>query len=434
MFTLIEKSLTPDLIASLPAGAHKLLNAARLEPQATNRRYQALTGYQERSIRSFIAILVDTGLAERVQYQPVKMNAQEFADLSAEQQINFERLRIIGVTDAAANRFVRTHSAELLEASLRYIKKVQAVKPAAYLVWCLENPHIWFESHNQKAEPNRIERTEPLFTPESLTENRSPRGLATQPLYDRMGQAINVNNDNREVVLLAYALEAATGVDIRLSEKAQQTVQTLYQAGYVAEEIAIFTDEIFSRDWRGKKGEQPTLEILQHGIAATKHRVGALRAASSNDSLLKREQAIRKYFPDDQAINCLADLWNDEIRRGLDRANQEETNCPECGQFWSMCCCGQPEPLRVYQGFDARMWAALIAQLSVQLNRATFECWVKRLRLVEFERGDECDIFTAAVSALYIKDYLETHLRAAMVQILSKMHAKSVQIEFVVMG
>jgi hypothetical protein len=135
MFLLTEQPLTSNLAALLPAGAHKLLNVARIEPGATQKRYMELTGYGERSIRSFTTALVDAGLAIRIQ--------PGAAPLSEAEQAMLERLQAFGVTSVAAERLARVHTGEQVSAALAYVQNMRPRNPSAYLVWCLDNPGQW---------------------------------------------------------------------------------------------------------------------------------------------------------------------------------------------------------------------------------------------------------------------------------------------------
>lgn len=64
---------------------------------------------------------------------------------------------------------------------------------------------------------------------------------------------------------------------------------------------------------------------------------------------------------------------------------------------------------------DARsVWGAMLGQLSVQLNKATFNTWLGNLRLVEFSDEEDTWYYVATVPHNYTKDYLEKNLLASM--------------------
>ncbi len=73
-------------------------------------------------------------------------------------------------------------------------------------------------------------------------------------------------------------------------------------------------------------------------------------------------------------------------------------------------------------------WLATLGQLQLQLNRSTFDTWLKGSEVLAYEDGE----FVIRVRHAYAKDWLDKHLKAQIVQTLSHIFKRSVQVEFVV--
>lgn len=73
-------------------------------------------------------------------------------------------------------------------------------------------------------------------------------------------------------------------------------------------------------------------------------------------------------------------------------------------------------------------WQATLSQLQIQLNRATFDTWLKGSDLVAYDN----DEFTVRVRHAYAKDWLEKHLHAEIVLALSSIFQRDVTVRFVV--
>ena len=73
-------------------------------------------------------------------------------------------------------------------------------------------------------------------------------------------------------------------------------------------------------------------------------------------------------------------------------------------------------------------WQATLSQLEIQLNRATFDTWLKGSELAAYENGE----FTIRVRHAYAKDWLEKHLHADIVLALSSIFQRDVTVSFVV--
>ncbi len=73
-------------------------------------------------------------------------------------------------------------------------------------------------------------------------------------------------------------------------------------------------------------------------------------------------------------------------------------------------------------------WQAMVGQLELQLNRATFETWVKGAELLAYEDGS----FIVAVRNAYVKSWLEKRLYSAIRRTLADLFGRSVEVTFVV--
>jgi len=73
-------------------------------------------------------------------------------------------------------------------------------------------------------------------------------------------------------------------------------------------------------------------------------------------------------------------------------------------------------------------WQATLGQLELQLNRATFETWVKGARLLAYEDGS----FIVSVRNAYVKSWLEKRLYSSIRRTLADLFGRSVEVRFVV--
>ena len=73
-------------------------------------------------------------------------------------------------------------------------------------------------------------------------------------------------------------------------------------------------------------------------------------------------------------------------------------------------------------------WQATLGQMQLQLNRATFDTWLKGAELVTHEDGE----FVVRVRHAYAKDWLEKHLQPQIAQTLGTIADRSVKLNFVV--
>lgn len=73
-------------------------------------------------------------------------------------------------------------------------------------------------------------------------------------------------------------------------------------------------------------------------------------------------------------------------------------------------------------------WQATLGQLQLQLNRATFETWLKGAELLSCDDGQ----FVIRVRHAYAKDWLEKHLQWQIVETLGNLCERDVSVNFVI--
>jgi chromosomal replication initiator protein DnaA len=73
-------------------------------------------------------------------------------------------------------------------------------------------------------------------------------------------------------------------------------------------------------------------------------------------------------------------------------------------------------------------WQAAQGQLQIELSKATYDTWVKQTQLIRFDEA--AGVFYLGASNAYACDWLESRLKATLINKLSGMMARSVQLEF----
>ena len=186
-----------------------------------------------------------------------------------------------GVTDHAAHVLAQQHDETLVRAAVAYVTARSAHNAPAYLIWCLEHADAWYSS-----------ATVPNPSPAPIVEAAiASREELVASIVEVPSVLVPAEQD-QEVVLLAYAVEAATGTDIRLDEEVRSVVHKLHHAGYHAEDVASFVDRVWPKEWQGRKGERPTCDILLKKIAIVRHERTAF-----GESLSERVRTMREYTP-----------------------------------------------------------------------------------------------------------------------------------------
>ena len=73
-------------------------------------------------------------------------------------------------------------------------------------------------------------------------------------------------------------------------------------------------------------------------------------------------------------------------------------------------------------------WQATIGQLQMELSKASFDTWVKNTQLISFE--DASGTFALGAGNAYACDWLDSRLKSTVVNKLSGMMARQVNVEF----
>ena len=73
-------------------------------------------------------------------------------------------------------------------------------------------------------------------------------------------------------------------------------------------------------------------------------------------------------------------------------------------------------------------WQATLGQFQLQLNRATFDTWLKGSEVLAYEDGE----FAIRVRHAYAKEWLEKHLHSQIVKTLGDILQRSVQVNYVI--
>lgn len=72
-------------------------------------------------------------------------------------------------------------------------------------------------------------------------------------------------------------------------------------------------------------------------------------------------------------------------------------------------------------GRGAIVWMMVLGQLQIQLNRSTYDTWLRHIKLVEYSHEEgRAPRFVATVPHHYAKDWIEAHLMASMSHTLSQ--------------
>ena len=73
-------------------------------------------------------------------------------------------------------------------------------------------------------------------------------------------------------------------------------------------------------------------------------------------------------------------------------------------------------------------WQATIGQLQMDLSKATFDTWVRNTQLISYE--EESATIALGASNAYACDWLESRLKSIIINKLSGMMARQVNVEF----
>src|SRR5258707_15818488 len=73
-------------------------------------------------------------------------------------------------------------------------------------------------------------------------------------------------------------------------------------------------------------------------------------------------------------------------------------------------------------------WLATLGQLQIQLNRSTYDTWLRHAELMAYEDGR----FVVTVPHAYAKDWIDRHLLQSMTRTLSDIFRREAEIQIIV--
>ncbi len=286
------------------------------------------------------------------------------------------------------------------------------------------------------ASPVQAEVVQPVSTATPAPVNRTTR--------------LSVENglpSNIEWQMLAYSVTVACGCDLSLNPAAVQAVQRLHDAGYTAEDVGYFLKAYWPTIWPGNSGEPPTLAALLEHIGHAKHLLDMADGRSRGEELLRRVELLREHLagerllahPDDLLPPCEGDPdlspyaisghprftdWVETERQAYAEERRQQrsggliANCPTCRRSREECICPQ---VAAIPGRIKDSWLALLGQLQIQLNRATYDSWLRRLALAGYADG-ELVIETPDPDA---RDWVERYLLSSMTRTFNDIYRRS---------
>jgi hypothetical protein len=214
--------------------------------------------------------------------------------------------------------------------------------------------------------------------------DKASRKRATLSLLesDSNTERESAKSENRNVEpaveQIAAALQTITGRDRHLNRDVNELALDLHKANYTAQDVEAWYQRCGPHDWRAVKAaqerrvEQPSLKIIRECI-------GQVRS-----------------LPVDEPEGVEED-WNPYAPAADDPV-----------EAWPPQACTVPERIRSW-------WTAAKDQLSVQLNRATFDAWVKPTDPIHFVGDPRAGgTLYVAVPHHYGKEWIDKHLLTAL--------------------
>jgi len=441
MITTIGR-LSNDILKKLSPGACRLLLAMREEPDASVSCYMALTGYSKRWINALLQELKQLGVLQSTETKCESVKSSSKLPSEAHQA-----LVAFGVDAKVAQELAAQYALSTIKENIQYVQAKQGVaNRPGYLIKRLREKGK--EAVEVPVQTPILEVPVPVQA-EIIIAPVPPMPIATTPMSTvsvlaapsiTAEQSITaLPTNNTEWQLLAYSVTATCGCP--LDVKASQAIQQLYEQGYLAEDVAYFLRTFWPTIWPGNKGEPPTLDALMKHIGHAKHLLNMAQGKSAGDELQRRIELVHEHqsghirlkHEDDLLPSCESDpmqspygshpRYKDWALRESEANGREEKaqraavkvlNCPQCRRSRQICICTQKAaiPDRIKD-----RWAAVTGQLQIQLNRATYDMWVRRLTLVGYADGE------AIIEAphRYTVDWIEHCLLQSMTQIFNKL-------------
>jgi hypothetical protein len=220
--------------------------------------------------------------------------------------------------------------------------------------------------------PRKTKRT-PLLESDSLTDPVTLRES------DSEGDTLSV---------MMQAIGEVTETDIQVNrQKVRNLARKLVEAGYTADDVQTWLVRCWRMEWPGNKGDKPTLADLQQRIG----RVRTLPAES---------------LPAEAPSPYLQDEY---FARHMDEDLEPEPQAEDTPQPEATAAPDYHVPNWVQNG-----WLAAKGQLEIQLNRATFDTWLKHTQPLHFIGDRYGGTLYVSVPHRYSKDWIDRHLRVAL--------------------
>ncbi len=410
--------LTGDILKKLSPGACRLLLTYQEEPDASLSRCMELTGYSQRWIKRLRRELQQAGVIA-----DGAASDESSAESSGESDQAYQALTSFGVRSTIARELSQQHPWPVIQDSIRYVQSRSGIaNRAGYLVKRLRE-----QSKESKLVPVQAE----IIKPDSV---------ATPPILsgDRELPA------NVEWQMLAYSVTVACGCDLNLNPAAAQAVHRLHDAGYAAEDVGYFLKAYWPTIWPGSSGDPPTLAALLEHIGHAKHLLDMADGRSRGDELLRRIELLREHLagecslehPDDLLPPCEGDpdlspyaghprfeSWIETEHRAYEAEKQQQraedlaTNCPACHRSRQDCTCSRVASI---PGRIKDSWLAVMGQLQIQLNRATYDTWLRRLTLAGYMDGE----LVVETPDRYTQEWVERHLLPSLTRTFNDIYQR----------
>jgi hypothetical protein len=274
----------------------------------------------------------------------------------------------LDVEGIVANWRMEKKAAENLAMGVRLVDALQRGDLAAALEIC---PMLGLAFAVQQ-KPRKTKRV-PLLESDSLTDPVTLR----EP--DSEGDMLSV---------MMQAIGEVTETDIQVNrQKVRNLARKLVEAGYTTEDVQTWLVRCWRTEWPGNKGDKPTLADLQQ-------RIGRVRMLSPEPS---PADATNPYLQDEYFTRHTDEDFEPDL-------HPEEAPLPEASSA----------PNYHVPGWVQDRWLATKGQLEVQLNRATFDTWLKHTQPVHFVGDRNSGTLYVTVPHRYAKDWIDKHLRTAL--------------------
>lgn len=229
-------------------------------------------------------------------------------------------------------------------------------------------------------------------------KNRPPSGSSDSD--SERSKTIRVEDLEGGEKELALALAEVTGADLELMDKpiARLAVKLARcNSKYTADDVRRWYTSVWKAHWPGSKGDPCDLDHVEKGIGRVKAlppEVPTSAAAGTDPGAAPNPYVADKFFTQ----KAEADVFD---------AKDLES----------------PEPRPEITGCRAAdMWLATLGQLQIQLNRSTYDTWLRHAHLVEVDESSEIHRLVVTVPHDYARDWINRHLLHSMTQTFNALY------------